>query len=471
MKIAIVGGGVAGSSVAIYLQKLGLRPTLFEKKSMLIAGPPACHLHAGGNLYPDIDDAQRKQLLRESIEFLRFYPQAIEKRPTLLAVPKDIPIDIDELVMRTGVLAHYYQELINSDSANEVLGSPKEYFLAFSQKEIEKLRSCKPARVPKSAEEWLIPFAKEADLVRLKFPVILVQEYGINIFRLSAIAQLLLQDADVRYESTIVDARKEGDGFVLTSLHQGKSKEEYFDFLINAAGFESGVIDEFLGYYRERLVEFKAAYVAKWHSDYLYPEMIFHGIRGTDRGMAQFTPYPGGYYQLHGMRKDITLFADGVASSTPPHAQPKLPQKYLDYIQRGFEQTEAIERTKRAIAYVGRYLPSFTDAKSTTTPLFGAQQIPGRDLRLRAAEISFEGERYARCEIVKVSSIFTMADEIVRRLIKLQALPSSAQGVRIEGDILDEEAIDRLARKIAIQRGYHEQMAKLNLPWLASHSS
>ena len=38
MKVAIIGGGVTGSSIAIYLNNLGIEVTLFEKKD-LISGP------------------------------------------------------------------------------------------------------------------------------------------------------------------------------------------------------------------------------------------------------------------------------------------------------------------------------------------------------------------------------------------------------------------------------------------------
>ena len=48
--------------------------------------------------------------------------------------------------------------------------------------------------------------------------------------------------------------------------HCGNEHEENFDFLINAAGFKTGKIDDMLGYKRERLVEFKAAYVSRWES-------------------------------------------------------------------------------------------------------------------------------------------------------------------------------------------------------------
>ena len=68
-----------------------------------------------------------------------------------------------------------------------------------------------------------------------------------------------------------------------------------------------------LGMKRQRLAEFKAAYITEWvgsDSEY-WPEVIFHGERGTPQGMAQLTPYSNGVFQLHGMTKDITLLKMG----------------------------------------------------------------------------------------------------------------------------------------------------------------
>ena len=48
-KIAVIGGGIAGASIALYLSEIGLKVDLFEKGTSLVNGPPICHLHAGGN--------------------------------------------------------------------------------------------------------------------------------------------------------------------------------------------------------------------------------------------------------------------------------------------------------------------------------------------------------------------------------------------------------------------------------------
>lgn len=55
--IAVIGGGIAGATAAVHFAELGLNVTLIEKKSSLVSGPPICHLHAGGNLYRDLNRA------------------------------------------------------------------------------------------------------------------------------------------------------------------------------------------------------------------------------------------------------------------------------------------------------------------------------------------------------------------------------------------------------------------------------
>jgi len=50
-------------------------------------------------------------------------------------------------------------------------------------------------------------------------------------------------------------------------------------------------------------------------------------------------------------------------------------------------------------------------------PLFGAQQIPGDDPDLRAANVAFSIPNYACCEIVKASSTLSAANAILDKLI------------------------------------------------------
>jgi len=464
-KIGIVGGGVAGSSVALYLGELGLDVTLFEKSKSLVNGPPICHLHAGGNLYREISDEQCVTLLKESIELIRMYPQAIDYRPTIIAVPLKDNGKPEDLFVRLSILQQKYQAMIEEDINNKVLGKPEEYFKLFYKDEIEALKEYEIVQNPQTLEEWMIPFAKNIDLEKIQYPVVMVQEYGINIFRLAATLTLSLQDiknTKVLTNSFVQEIEKKDESFLLHYENEGVVKEEVFDYLVNAAGFRSGEIDDMLGFERERLVEFKAAYVTKCKSfENSWPEIIFHGERGTPQGMAQFTPYPNGYFQLHGMTNDITLFDEGLVRSNNRSSQPKLSEKFLQKIEKGWSSTDVNKRTSAAIEHMAQYIPIFANAQAMSKPLFGAQQIPGEDASLRAADISFEGERYARCEIVKASSVLNMADAITKKLIELDYLDKKSYKQRVFTSVhqLQEESIQKLAEDFAECREYPTSLA------------
>jgi len=185
-KIAIVGGGVAGATASLYFAKLGLDITLFEKESSLISGPPFCHLHAGGNLYREISDTQCITLLKQSIDFLRFYPYIVDYRPTVIVLPTTDKNTPEALLPRLDLLTKEYEALIKKDSDNEVLGKSTNYYKIFSKEEIESLKQKKIVENPSSCEEWMIPVAQNIDLNKVQFPLIMVQEYGLNLFRLAA---------------------------------------------------------------------------------------------------------------------------------------------------------------------------------------------------------------------------------------------------------------------------------------------
>jgi len=465
LHIGIIGGGVAGASVALYLGELGIEVTLFEKSKSLVNGPPICHLHAGGNLYRDISDEQCLTLLKESIELIRMYPQAIDYRPTVIAVPLFDEGKPKDLFQRLEKLQSEYERLIREDPDNEVLGKSESYFKLYDHEELLHLQNKEEVIHPTSLDEWMIPFAKNIDLEKIKYPVMLVQEYGINIFRLAATASLSLKKiptVEVFTNTEVIDVDEEDEKFRVTYEREGKRKSEEFDFLVNAAGFLSGKIDDMLGYKRERLVEFKAAYVTKCESfTNTWPEVIFHGQRGTPNGMAQFTPYPHGYFQLHGMTKNITLFEGGLVRSTDKSSQPELKKLFLKKIEFGWSPTDVKQRTSAAIEHMSQFIPIFKNAKVMSKPLYGAQQIPGEDASLRAADISFEGSRYARCEIVKASSVLNMADEVTKKLIALGYLSKNDYKRRVFEYIksLTEDEIQGVAEYFAESRNYPKEIS------------
>ena len=448
MRVAIIGGGVAGSTMALFLSKEGVKTTLFEKRDSLISGPPFCHLHAGGNLYREISDEQCLTLLRQSIEFANLYPFIVDKRPTIIATPKDDDTDPNLLKVRLKLLQDEYKKLIDIDQRYKVLGDAHDYFKIYDKKELLELKKEDIKRVPQSLDDWMIPFAKNVDLNTLRYPVYLVQEYGLNLFRLSGALELYLKkqsSIDLKFNKEIKEIRKDGDKWIVDN--------EEFDYLINAAGFKTGMIDDIVGIKSERMVEFKAAFVTKCDTKgVLWPEVIFHGKRGTPNGMGQFTPYPNGYFQLHFMSKEATLFSDGLSKNSKFSAQPKLKDRFIKKIEYGWEDIIVKKRTKKAIEHLSKFIPNFNIAKTASIPLFGAQQIPGSDPTLRVAEVSFDIKNYARCEIVKVSSVIDMARGIFKDMglgdIKLNDLVD-----------IDEKELSKKAKEIANKRGYPKDLA------------
>jgi hypothetical protein len=423
-KIAIIGGGVAGSTIALRFAELGLDTTLIEKGPSLVNGPPICHLHAGGNLYREICDEQCLTLLKQSIDTVKVYPHSINIRPTIIALPKTDKGQPTDLLPRLEKLRTKYSELVTQDIRNKVLGEPADYFRFYSRKDITALVNKPIPNEASQASDWLISFAQHVDLDNLKFPVLLVQEYGWSAFRMAAITSLAidrLSSCHLQTNSKVVAiTQQENDSAwqVTTKNGIGSLNHQYFDYVINACGFKSGEIDDMVSAKCQRMVEFKAAYVAHWpQCQGLWPEIIFYGERGTPQGMAQLTPYPDGYFQLHGMTQDITLFDQGLVASSLHSAQPQLASRFIEKIDKQWPEQLVNNRTLGSIEHIAQFIPAFTQAKVAAKPLFGAQQIPGEDADLRAADVSFHGRHYARAEIVKGSSALAAADAILANLV------------------------------------------------------
>ncbi len=458
IKVAIIGGGVAGVTAALTLGNLGFEVDIFEKNRALISGPPFCHLHAGGNLYREISDQQCITLLRQSIDFVKLYPFSIDKRPTIFATPIYDPFEPLDMIDRLELLTNEYKKLIDKDASNKVLGEANNYYEIFSKDKLLEISKRDIVEQPKSNDEWLIPFAKNLDFDTIKFPVIVVQEYGINMFRVAANSGLALENmnnVNIHRETNVVSVKEIDNGFEL-SYNGTKNGSIKVDYLINAAGFRTGLIDDMLGIKEKRLVEFKAAYTTKWDiREKKWPEVIFHGIRGTKNGMRQFTPYCNGYVQLHVMTPDVTLFSDGLVESSNSSSYPRLSKKYIDIIENGWDDKLRDERTLKARDYIAYFFPKFKSAKVGGKPLFGAQQIIGSDPTLRVAEVSFPKPKYARCEIVKVSSVNDMSKVIVNDIAKYFNIDINKDIFDIkELQILNDDDITKRACSVAEKLGY-----------------
>ncbi len=461
--IVVVGGGVAGATAAIHFAELGFQVSVIEKGVSLVNGPPICHLHAGGNLYREISEQQCLGLLSQSIDTIRLYPHSLNIRPTIIAVPHSDGGDPATLIPRLDVIKNAYQALVECDESNKVLGEPSDYYKLYSKEELQELAKQSQPNQPVTFDEWCIPFAQHADLDELKYPVIVVQEYGWSVFRLAAIANLTLAhlpNVNVLTEAELKQAVWKDDHWQLSYDHNESSQTLTGDYLVNACGFETGSIDNVVGAKRERLVEFKAAYVTKWQECHQqWPEVIFHGPRGTDKGMAQLTPYGNGYFQLHGMTKGITLFEDGLVASTNESAQPELPDVLLSKIRRGWKEEALTERTNNAIQHMSQFIPSYNSAVKGGKALFGAQQIPGGDPVLRAADVTFEENNYARIEVVKASSTLLAAQKMLQHWFGIEPQQNVEQQHPVTVQWSEQE-VEQYAIQLTQERDYPQTLAE-----------
>ena len=162
----------------------------------------------------------------------------------------------------------------------------------YERHELEALAQSPTPKTPQTPEQWMIAFAKSVDLDQLKFPLILVQEFGISVFRLAAITSLTLEKSQncqllTNTRVTSVEQNTAKNKWIIEAQQSGEHKRVEVDYLINACGFRTGTIDDMIGLLPERMVEFKAAYISHWSSHQNnWPEIIFYGARGTKNGIC-----------------------------------------------------------------------------------------------------------------------------------------------------------------------------------------
>ena len=470
--VGIVGGGVAGTMAAVRLAHCGVRSVLVERSPQLVSGPPFCHVHAGGNMYREISDEQCLRLLRQSVHSARALPHCMNNRPTVISVPVTDPGSPQDIIPRLHKVRDAYAALVKEDPANEVFGPPSQYFRLFSRAEFEALaRRPLPTRAV-TQEDWVVPVARNVDTSKLKFPVALVEECGWSLMRAAATLSLAIERSPLvslrlNTECTRVQRCRGQAGWVLHARSAKRGVEAVrVDFLVNAAGFQTGVLDDWAGLPRERMVEYKSAFLARWRDGLGdWPEVIFHGQRGTPAGMAQVTPYGNGLFQLHGMTRDITLHQGGLVKSGHGSSQPPVPPQFMRRIMHGWSHADTFDRTSRAVRFVAQHMPRFATAVVGAKPLHGAQQLAGRDKTNRVATAHIErGQRYARVEIVKVSSALAAADRIVDHLhrelgvpLRKCASPTMASTARLTLDEVVARAV-----LIARSRGYPDELARVS---------
>ncbi|MEF1187121.1 FAD-dependent oxidoreductase, partial [Vibrio sinaloensis] len=93
-------------------------------------------------------------------------------------------------------------------------------------------------------------------------------------------------------------------------------------------------------------------------------------------------------------------------------------------------------------------------------PLFGAQQIPGNDETLRAADVTFAGNDYARLEVVKGSSALEAVTKLVEHWHLYDYRDQSIEELHPISMSLAYEQVEERAKYLASSRDYPEELAE-----------
>lgn len=140
------------------------------------------------------------------------------------------------------------------------------------------------------------------------------------------------------------------------------------------------------------------------------------------------------------------------------------PELRLHKLEKQWQTAEIEQRTLSAIDHLSPFIPEFSKAVVAGKLLFRAQQTPGGDPTLWVADVSFAGERYARCEIVKTSSVLSTAHSIVEHMQNRGLLnPDRVVFDSAPLPMPPLQAIADLAEQLALERNYLVALSKVNV--------
>jgi hypothetical protein len=294
-KIAVIGGGISGviSSIKLARDKTNTIH-LYEKRNYLLKGPPYCHLHAGGILYPEISIEDAQKLLSDSIDFANYFSDCLEYRPTVVAYRSTSNYCPSNLLFKCKVNKISYQL-----SHSHAFGKAELFYAVYTKDDIVYYKTY--GKLPESDDlsrqyhdKYVENFCKLIDDINsIKYPFVSVCEPGINQEK---VEEKLLNTLN---KCTNVEIFL-NNSVNLTNLSS-------YDTIINASG--NNIIDKDTQQYEQyEQYEFKSSWVIS--SPLILenlPEIAVIGERETSNGMIQLTPIKKGIFQVHCMTKDSTI--------------------------------------------------------------------------------------------------------------------------------------------------------------------
>jgi hypothetical protein len=389
-RIAIIGGGISGITSALkFAKEKNNIVHIFEKRNCILRGPPYCHLHAGGILYPEITLEDAQVLLNDSILFANRFPDCLNYRPTIVAYKVESVYSTNKLLFKCKVnkISYQYNNL-------RPFGKVENFYAIYNREDIMHYKE--NGVLPDSDDmgrkfhdTYVEHFCKLLDNIdSIKYPFVSVCEPGID---------------QEKVEKVLDDELKINKNIQLFLNKEIKLNElDDYDIIVNASGkniFNENIDDNVVCKVNE-IYEFKSSWIIKTPLLlYNFPEIAIIGERDTDNGMIQLTPLIDCKFQVHCMRSDSTIistFKDGYP-------------KHVELIQEDIEK-----RTRVAISQINKYFPIFA-MSNPYKPCFGVQRIVGNDKSHRTSRVKIKvefGKKYIDIITLKAGSIVSLMNKI-----------------------------------------------------------
>lgn len=398
MKIAIIGGGISGVVSAVKLSKdlPDCDIDLYEKKQSLLNGPPYCHLHAGGFLYPEMPLADCKELMLDSIEFANMFPDAIIHRPTVIAFNKHSSYNPHVLNHKCFHLSRTY-----ALAGTTPLGETHLFYAMYSYEDAVYFK--KHGHFYKTADKarrYHDTFVSQflnllTDINSIKYPFACVNEPGIDQQKVVDYCLELLKESRVKLHLA-TDIKSHDIHNVSKTWY---IKDSRYDALVNAAGHASRDV-----FPNVSMVEFKSSFVIQNSLDQLLlPEIAIIGKRQTENGLLQITPIGNNEFQLHSMTTDSSIIT--TASS---HVSNLV--------------FDAHQRTAKALERIIAFMPSFDSSVILNKALSGVQRISNEaSLEKRVSQIICDpSKNYAELQTIKASSAVSLSHKVSKFFASLK---------------------------------------------------
>lgn len=390
-QIAVIGGGIGGCLSALQMAQSGHRVTIYEAEEdicMLASKIPA-HLYGGGPGYCHLPAEERDGIFRSSLEFAKLLPQAMNARPTVFAFRTNDKRTAAQLVDAAERQAGLYREMVRQDPSNAVFGPPDSYLSTYSKERVLALRSAPALDPPTSNDHWMGNWARQMTveaLDGLQWPIAIVMEPGINMFRARECLRQALTDAHVTVQtgtrvSSVHNLPSEGGMPGKVQIGAGAAGPRAYDYMINTAGLESGWIDDAMGKSAPRSIDVKFAGVIQSSPEDMrgMPQCYIMGSP-----MVHVTPYSNGMSVINVTTNDCTYVKGGkVTSKAGEPSDPVLDPELRAVVDAHPKDPKALKRVENMLVHLRVDMPGIASRSVPHSALGGYVPIAGADLQAR----------------------------------------------------------------------------------------